>query len=43
MNITGQHVLVVGTEQPWLEALILEAGAKRVTTLGEKFIIWLFT
>ena len=35
MNITGQHVLVIGTENPWLEALILEAGARKVTTLGE--------
>jgi hypothetical protein len=34
MNVTGQHVLVVGTEKPWLEALILEAGAGKVTTLG---------
>ena len=35
MNITGQHVLVIGTENPWLEALTLEAGARKVTTLGE--------
>jgi hypothetical protein len=35
MNISGDHVLVIGTEQPWLEALILEAGARKVTTLGK--------
>ena len=36
MNVTGHHVLVVGTEKPWLEALILEAGAGKVTTLGNE-------
>ncbi len=48
MNISGDHVLVIGTEQPWLEALILEAGARKVTTLGKsknyctkKGLIWL--
>ncbi len=35
MDIKGKHVLVIGTENPWLEALILEAGADRVTTLGK--------
>lgn len=35
MNITGQHVLVIGSENPWLEAMLLEAGAKKVTTLGK--------
>ncbi len=37
MNVTGLHVLVIGTERPWLEALILEAGARKVTTLGNLF------
>ena len=36
MNLTGQHALVVGTEKPWLESLILEAGAVKVTTLGKQ-------
>ena len=39
MNMKGQHVLVIGTENPWLEALILEAGARKVTTLGKSFIL----
>ena len=34
MNMKGKHVLVIGTENPWLEALILEGGAEKVTTLG---------
>ncbi len=33
MNITGRHVLVVGSQTPWLEAIILEAGAAKITTL----------
>jgi hypothetical protein len=35
MNMKGKHILVIGTENPWLEALILEAGAEKVTTLGK--------
>jgi len=35
MNVKGKHVLVIGSENPWIEALILEAGADRVTTLGK--------
>ncbi|TRY73027.1 hypothetical protein TCAL_01895 [Tigriopus californicus] len=33
MNITDQHVLIVGSQFPWLEVIALEAGAKRITTL----------
>ncbi len=33
MNIVGKHVLVVGSQRPWLEVIILEAGAAKVTTL----------
>ena len=33
VQITNLNVLVVGTEQPWVEALCLEAGAASVTTL----------
>ncbi len=33
MNITGKHVLVVGSQSPWLEAIILEVGAAKITTL----------
>ena len=34
MDLKDKHVLVIGSEQPWLEAMILEAGASKVTTLG---------
>lgn len=33
MNVSGQHVLVLGSQRPWLEAIILEAGAKKITTV----------
>lgn len=29
----GQHILVIGSENPWLEATLLAAGVKKVTTL----------
>ena len=32
MDIKDKHVLVIGSQRPWLETLILEAGA------GEKYI-----
>ena len=35
MSMRDKHVLVIGSEKPWLEAFILEAGAKKVTTLGK--------
>ena len=28
MNITGKRVLVIGTESPWLEAVLLEKKPK---------------
>lgn len=31
--VAGKHVLVIGTQRPWVEALALAAGAARVTTL----------
>lgn len=31
--VTGKHFFVIGSERPWLEALLLEVGAKRVTTI----------
>ncbi len=34
MNMQGKHVLSMGTDDPWLEALILEAGAEKITSLG---------
>ena len=33
MPVKDQHVLVIGTQRPWLETLILRAGAKHVTIL----------
>ncbi len=35
MNMQGKHVLSMGTDDPWLEALILEAGAEKITSLGK--------
>jgi len=35
MSIKGKHVLVIGSQAPWMEALILEAGANKTTTLGK--------
>lgn len=32
-GIEGGRVLVIGSEQPWVEACILQAGAKSITTL----------
>jgi len=32
-SIPGGHVLVIGSERPWLEACVLAAGARHVTTL----------
>lgn len=33
VNIEGAHVLVVGSERPWVEACLLSRGAKIVTTI----------
>ena len=38
MDLKDKHVLVIGSEQPWLEAMILEAGASKVTTLGTTYM-----
>jgi hypothetical protein len=32
-GVKGGHVLVIGSENPWVEACVLFAGARRVTTL----------
>jgi hypothetical protein len=32
-GVEGKHVLVIGSEIPWVEAICLAAGASRVTTL----------
>jgi hypothetical protein len=31
--VPGGHVLVIGSERPWVEACVLHAGARAVTTL----------
>jgi hypothetical protein len=33
MNLPGSNVLVIGSESPWVEACVLNAGAASVTTL----------
>ncbi len=33
MNITGKHVLVIGSQNPWLEVLLLNNGAAKITTV----------
>lgn len=33
MPVKDQHVLVIGSQRPWLETIILRAGAKHITTL----------
>ena len=33
MNVKNKHVLVIGTQEPWIEAILLEFGAKKITIL----------
>ena len=33
LNVTGQHVLVIGSESPWIELMALRAGARHVSTV----------
>ena len=33
MSIKDKHILVIGSQRPWVETTVLEAGAKHVTTL----------
>ena len=35
IQLKDKHVLVIGSETPWLEAILLAKGAKKVTTLGK--------
>ena len=39
MQLKDKHVLVIGSETPWLEAILLSKGAKKVTTLGTKTVL----
>lgn len=38
-RIIGKRVLVVGSETPWVEAVILAVGAKHVTTMEYNKIV----
>ena len=38
-RVNGKRVLVVGSETPWVEAIILAVGAKHVTTMEYNKII----
>jgi len=33
LQVQGKRILVIGSETPWLEAMLLFAGAAHVTTL----------
>ena len=33
LQVRGGHILVIGTQVPWIEAILLEKGARHVTTL----------
>lgn len=37
--VRGGNVLVIGSEQPWIEAILLEYGAANVTTLDYNEIV----
>ena len=32
ISVYNKHVLVIGSEVPWLEAVLLSKGAKKITT-----------
>ena len=32
-QVKGGHILVIGSQDPWIEVILLEKGAKHVTTL----------
>ena len=36
MNVKGKNVLVIGTQLPWIEAILLEMGVRHITILGIK-------
>ena len=33
MNVKDKHILVIGSERPWIEAMLLAAGAQHVTSM----------
>ena len=39
MDVVNKHILVIGSRRPWVEACLLNAGAKHVTTLEYSKIV----
>ena len=39
INVTGKTILVVGTQDPWLEAVLLSKSPKKVVTLEYGYFI----
>lgn len=39
VNVSGKHALVIGSEVPWVEAILLAQGAATVTTLEYAHIV----
>ncbi len=37
--VSGGHVMVIGSQNPWIEAMLLEMGAANVTTLEYNKIV----
>ena len=38
-QIDGGHILVIGSESPWIEAILFEKGARHITVLDYGKII----
>ena len=37
--VKGGHILVIGSQSPWIEAILLNLGASNITTLEHNPII----
>ena len=35
VNVTDKRILVIGTQHPWLEAILLTKKPKKILTLGK--------
>ena len=33
LDVEGKHILVIGSQRPWIEVILLTAGAANITTL----------
>lgn len=40
-SVKGKHILVIGSERPWIEVLLLAAGASKVTTVEYRNEEWM--